>query len=63
MLAVTRPHDDNQCHVITVCAMRCLPPPMLTGVTALFLQPHDVGRQVGTVCSGAKGTYRLADYD
>ena len=36
MLAATRPHDDNQRHAITVCAMRCLPPPI-----TLLPHPHD----------------------
>ena len=35
MLAATRLHDDNQRHVITVCAMRCLLPPI-----TLFPQPQ-----------------------
>ena len=43
MLAVTRPHDDNQCHVLTVCAVRCLPPSTLTGVAALLLKCKNNG--------------------
>ena len=62
MLTTTRSHDDNQRHVITVYAMRCLPPPI-----TLFLQPRDLlDYQVGALivsAHGAKGTYCLADCD
>ena len=36
MSAATRPHDDDQRHLITVCAMRCLPP-----LITLLPHPHD----------------------